>query len=342
MPKPQVLIVGCGAVGLSAGYFLSFGADITYLVRPGRKSAFVGPKKLYSYKDNELYTFADYRVIEDPSEVSGQQFAFVFDTLDGHTARSEGGTKTLSKVGALINEEQNSECFVTYDAVALDIDQHYATTLAISPTRLIFIASLLAHQPTPLVSIPPNADKTLIEKADILYSHLSKNTGLMAMNSRPVLVKKFKDVYEKNGRLKVQTLPTFFQPVTLVVLLHLVTWHIQGWPEFKYLRQNRELWSLLMRAQKEIFTLPRHGWTGWLLSIVWGSWLTAKLNTGMSQDSLPMQYHEFNKFHHGGKVNNQDVDCMVEVLADGEKSGHKMPALQELITKAKSTGVVKS
>jgi hypothetical protein len=149
MSKPQVLIVGCGAVGLSAGFFLSSGASITYLVRPGRKSAFVAPKNLYSYKENELYTFDNYRVIEDPSEVSDECFAFVFDTLDGHTARSEGGIRTLNKVGALINKQQNAHCFVVYDAVGLDTKKHYASALGISLDRLLFAGSLLAHPPTP-------------------------------------------------------------------------------------------------------------------------------------------------------------------------------------------------
>lgn len=336
MSKPKVLIVGCGAVGLSAGFFLSSGAEITYLVRPGRKSAFVAPKNLYSYKDNELHTFDNYRVIEDPSEVSGETFAFVLDTLDGFTARSENGIKTLNKVGALINEKQNAECFVVYDAVGLAMEEHYSTALGIPPTRLLFAASLLAHQPTSLITIPPNADKSLIAKADNLYVPVSKNVGLTVVNTQPRLTKRLKQIYDKNGVMKISAIPAFMGPVLLVMMLHLVTWHMDGWHEFHHLRHNKDLWPLMLRAQKEILTLPRLGWTGWLLSWVFGGWAAAKFNQGAVDAALPMHMHEFNKFHHGGKVNAQDVKMMEDLLAEGERTGHKMPALREIVERART------
>ncbi|KAF2118017.1 hypothetical protein BDV96DRAFT_571272 [Lophiotrema nucula] len=335
MSKPQVLIVGCGAVGLSVGYFLSSGASITYLVRPGRKSAFQAPRNLYSYKENVLHTFDNYRVIEDPSEASGETFAFVFDTLDGHTAQSENGTKTLQKVGFLINEKQNRDSFVVYDAIDLDIEKHYATTLAISPDRLLFAGSMLAHQPTPLISTPAAADKTLMNKADMLYSYQPGNIGLVIFNTRPKLVKRLKEVYEQNGLLKITTLPAFAQPLTIVALLHMVTWHIDGWHEFDHLRQNQELWPLMLKAQKEILTLPRLGWTGWLLSLLFGSWMTTRLNVGVADGAIPLVMHEFNKFHHGGKVFKQDIGLLEGLLADGEKTGHMMPALRRVMEQGK-------
>lgn len=342
MSKPQILIVGCGAVGLSAGYFLSTGASITYLVRPGRKPAFIPPKNLYSYKDNVLHAFGDYRVIESPSEVSGEEFYLVFDTLDGHTARSEGGVKTLKDVGDLLREKQNERSFVVYDAVGLDIEDHYATTMGIPKARFIWAGSMLAHQPTPTISIPPTADKDLIAKADMLYSDLPGNFGLMMMNSKPELVKKLKTVYEQNGRLKIQTLPAPFEPLLLVTMLHLVTWNIAGWKEFDNLYRNKELWSLMLKAQTEIFRLPRLGWKGWLFSWVFGSWATAGLNRQPEKGAFPLVYHEFNSFHHGGKVVKQDIKILEDLVADGEKNGHKMVALREVCRKAEEVEEAKA
>ena len=41
---PAVLVVGAGAVGLVMGYHLSLaGAQVTFLVRAGRKQAFQSP-----------------------------------------------------------------------------------------------------------------------------------------------------------------------------------------------------------------------------------------------------------------------------------------------------------
>ena len=52
MKKPSVLIVGAGATGLPIGYHLALaGADITYLVRPGRKAALDSRPPLYCYDD---------------------------------------------------------------------------------------------------------------------------------------------------------------------------------------------------------------------------------------------------------------------------------------------------
>jgi hypothetical protein len=342
MSKPQILIIGCGAVGLSVGYFLSTGASITYLVRPGRKPAFLAPKNLYSYKDNALYVFSDYRVIESPSEVSGEEFYCVFDTLDGHTARSEGGVSTLKAVGDLVREKQNAASFVIYDAVGLDIEDHYATTMGIPNDRLLMAASMLAHQPTPSISIPTSADKDLVAKADLLYSYQPGNVGLIVINTRPALVKKLKEVYEQNGRLKIQLVPTFAQPLLMVAMLHLVTWNIDGWKEFDHLHQNKELWSLMLKAQQEIFRLPRLGWKGWLFSWLFGSWMTAKLNKVPEKGALPLSYHEFNSFHHGGKVVKQDIKMLEDLLAEGEKSGHKMVALREVCRKAEEVEEAKA
>ncbi|KAJ5058940.1 hypothetical protein J3E74DRAFT_455272 [Bipolaris maydis] len=331
MSKPKVLIVGCGAVGLSQGYHLSAGADITYLVRPGRKPAFLAPKQLYAYKTDKLHTFSSYRVIESVAEVKGETFAFIFDTLDGHTARSENGVATIRSVGDLINEPQNEECFVIFDAVGLDIDEHYMSNLRVPKSRLSMALSMIAHQPTPQISIPATASKDLVAKADMLYTTTMPGVGLMIGNTQPALVNKVSAIYNINGALTTKTIPAFIiAPFQSVVLLHLVVWDIGGSGPFSHLRSNSELWSLLLRAQTEILRLPRYGWTGWFLSLVMGSWATEKVMTTPAEGSKPLVYHEFNAFHHGGKVAKQDLMILEETLDDGEKSGTKMESLREI------------
>jgi len=80
LSKPQVSIIGCGAVELLQGYYLPNGANINYLVRPRRKLAFIGPKQLYSYKNDDPYNFSNYRIVESLDEISGKTFTFVLDT----------------------------------------------------------------------------------------------------------------------------------------------------------------------------------------------------------------------------------------------------------------------
>lgn len=336
MSKPKVLIVGCGAVGLSQGYHLSPGADITYLVRPGRRPAFTPPKQLYSYKDDDLYTFSDYRVIESVSEVTGEAFEFVFDTLDGHTARSENGVATLRSVGDLINEPQNADCFLIYDAVGLDIEDHYTRTMRIAPTRLFLVVSMIAHQPTSQISVPTSANKDLVAKADVLYVRLPPNIGLSASNAQPALLKRLETVYNVNGKTTIRHIPAFVTSwVPTLVMLHIVTWNIDGFGPFPRLCANSELWTLMLRAQSEILNLPRFGWTGWLLSFVLGGWATRKMNEPLIEGSKPLNYEEFNEFHHGGKVAKQDLSTLEDVLREGEGVGRKMEALREVVRRAR-------
>lgn len=336
MSKPKVLIIGCGAVGLYQGYQLSAGADITYLVRPGRRPAFAPPKQLYSYKDNDLYTFSNYRVIESVSEVTGETFEFVFDTLDGHTARSENGVATLRSVGSLINEPQNANCFLVYDAIGLDIEDHYVRTVGIAPTRLFFAASSLAHQPTSQITIPASANKDLVAKADLLYSHSPPNIGLQASNAQPALWKRLEAIYNANGKLIVGTIPAFVVNWGFpLAMLHLVTWNIDGFGPFSHFYTNSELWKLMLRAQSEILNLPRFGWTGFFLSFVMGSWATKKINQLPMDGSEPLSYAEFNAFHHGGKVAEQDVVTLEDILREGERVGRKMEALREVVRRAR-------
>jgi hypothetical protein len=338
MSKPQVLIIGCGAVGLLQGFYLSPGADITYLVRPGRRSAFVGPKHLYSYKRNENYTFSDYRVVESLAEIRSETFDFVFDTLDGNTARSEDGIATIAAVGDFLNEGQNKDCFAIYAAIGLDIEKHYASTMRIAPSRLFAGLSMLVHQPTTRISLPNTASKDKVAKADLLFAYLEPDTGLAVFNTQPQLTKKLESIYNVNGKLKVQVIPAFVEPwFMLVNMLHFVTWHVDGWKPWEQFRADTELWSLMISAQTEILTLPRFGWTGWLLSFVFKSWAAEKLITPLVDGAKPMKLEEFNRFHHGGKVLKQDIRALEDVTKEGERFRRKMPALREIIQRAHET-----
>ncbi|KAF3051936.1 hypothetical protein E8E11_006161 [Didymella keratinophila] len=314
MPRPKVLIVGCCAVGLSQGYHLFASADIT----PGRKSAFTAPKHLYSYKEDHL-----------------EPFTFVFDTLDGHTARSEGGVAALKAVGDFLNEPQNAECFLVYDAVGLDIEDHYLRRTRITSSRLLLAFSMLAHQPTPTISVPSTVNKDLVAKADLLYASMPPTTGLIVFNTQPALDKKLQAIYNINGKLIMSSQPAFLASwAPSLAMLHLVTWDIDGYGSFEKLVGNTELWSLMLRAQSEILNLPRFGWKGWALSWVLGGWMTKQINLPLVEGAKPWKMEEFNAFHHGGKVSKQDRATLEDVLSEGEKQGRKMGALQEIVKRA--------
>ncbi|RAR04375.1 CocE/NonD hydrolase [Stemphylium lycopersici] len=333
MSKPKVLIIGCGAVGLTQGYILSSGADITYLVRTGRTSAFQPPKKLYDYKDDKLHVFSDYRVVESVDEVADETFYCILDTLDGHTVQSQSGISTLQAVGGLIRK--HAATFVAYSAIGLDIDEHYARTLGVARERLMPVASMLAHQPTSSISLPDSATADLARQADMLYSHMPPNYGLIVFNSQPKLTRALADVYEKHARLRIQVLPGFIASSGFLLgILQLVAWALDGFHPFPEFRGNKEIWGLLVRAQREVLRMPRFGWLGWFASLLVGSWATGKMMTGPVKTAVPLAYHEFNAFHHGSKVIKQDVKVLEDLVMEGEKAGMKMVALREILRRA--------
>ncbi|KAF2221630.1 hypothetical protein BDZ85DRAFT_265724 [Elsinoe ampelina] len=333
MSRPKILIVGAGAVGLAQGYHLSFGADITYLVRPGRKPAFLPSKRLYDYKANALRTFESYRVIESPEEVSSETFLCVFDTLDGSTARSDSGRATISAVGNLIRD--HADTFVVFDAVGLDMKEYYASTMGISMDRLLLGASMLAHQPTDKISKPPAANQDQTSQADMFFAYLAGNAGMMLSKSNPAYANVFKNVYAKNPTLSVSFLPPINEEmVVTTIIVMMVGWHTHGWGALQGFINDSDTWPLMVRAQKEILSLPRYGWIGYILSFIMGSWSTAKLHTTLDTQALPLLSHEFNKFHHGAKVLQQDFALLQDLVEQGEKEKHSMPAVKQLIQAA--------
>ena len=333
MAKPKILIIGCGAVGLSQGYHFSAGAEITYLVRPGRSSAFTPPKRLYDYKTDKLHIFEKYRLVESTEEVAGEEFYCVFDTLDGHTARSESGIATLRSIGALIRDA--STTFVVYDAIGADMEQHYASTMCIPKERFVLGLSMLAHQPTPMISAPEPSNRDLIVQADILYSNLGTDTGLAIVNKNVKLTKQIEVIYNQNGRLKIQRQPAIVGDLVMLGAVQFVAWQIEDWVAWPRLQNSGESWTLLIQAQKEILSLPRFGWTGWALSWFIGSWASGKMIESPVKGALPLAYHEFNAFHHGNKVINQNIDVLEELLVQGEKANVTMTALKEICRRAR-------
>jgi hypothetical protein len=53
----------------------------------------------------------------------------------------------------------------------------------------------------------------------------------------------------------------------------------------------------------------------------------------VEKDSLPMDFQAFNRFHHGGKVQPQDIEVMQNCVADGERQGFAMSALKEVLAR---------
>jgi len=171
----------------------------------------------------------------------------------------------------------------------------------------------------------------------MLYSYNTGDKGLIMMNTNSKLVKAFSEVYSKQPKLRIIVLPGFVESsgLVMVAMLHLMSWSIDGWYTLPEFRKNTELWNLMIRAQGEILGLSRYGWTGRLMAMWFGSWVTWKLMVAPMEAALPLQLHEFNAFHHGSKAVKQDLMTLDDLIAEGEKEKHKMPALREVIKRAR-------
>lgn len=192
---------------------------------PAALKAFAPAKRLYDYKTDKLYVFESYRVIASTTEVANEESYCVFDTLDGHTAQSENGVATLKSIGDLIRNAPST--FVLHDAVGADIEQHYASTMGISKERLVLAFSMLAHQPTPKITIPPVANRELIAQADMLYSSVA-DTGLNVVNKNAGSTKKVEAVYNQNGHLNIQRHPVIVGDLAILAMVQLVVRHLEG------------------------------------------------------------------------------------------------------------------
>ncbi|PVH93277.1 hypothetical protein DM02DRAFT_604196 [Periconia macrospinosa] len=331
MAKPKVLVLGCGATGLTHGYYFSAGNEVTFLVRPGRKPASSPPKKLYNYEEDALHTFSDYRVIESTAEVQDTEFVLVFNTLDRHTARSESGAATLRSVGDMIRETSS---FLVHNVAGPGMLDYYADTMGIPKDRHLIAVSMLAHQPTTKISFPKRAEKGVITQADMLYRPHAGGIGLVVFKSNAHLAKRLSEVYSHDDKLKVLIIPGFLEVCMDVFMVQLTAWFVDGFRPLDQFRTNTMLWELMMRAQSDVLRLPKWGWLGWVLPWLLGSWVTEKyLFRPLADPMAPMPMHEFQSFHHGGKVVQQDLEYIMDLVEEGKEAGREMLALEELATK---------
>ncbi|MFC7265579.1 ketopantoate reductase family protein [Streptomyces lutosisoli] len=333
MNQPSVLIVGAGATGLAVGYHLGLaGADVTFLVRPGRKAALDSPQLLYCYDDASLKTLDSYGVVESTAELAGKSFQFVLVTLDGHASRTDEGTAMLRALGDLI---RGSEANVVMSAFGFGVRQHYLDALSISEDRLMHgFLGMLAHQATADLPVHAPTDPAQVARASVCYKHPANKVGFRLEKGNAVAAKQFAELYNRSGvsrcALISRDLDEIFSDAGSPVYM---AGAIAGWPDFTTLVADKELWRLTCRAQGEIMALPKNGFRGRLMARVMGPRTTAKVHIKMEKDMLPLDYQAFNRFHHGGKVHAQDVEGLRACLAEGRRQGRPMPALHSLLAR---------
>lgn len=72
-----------------------------------------------------------------------------------------------------------------------------------------------------------------------------------------------------------------------------------------------------------------------MISWFLGTWATTNMIAFPGKGASPLVYHEFNAFHHGDKVVQQDVQTLEGLVAQGEKVKVKMVATKGICRRAR-------
>ncbi|WP_212758489.1 ketopantoate reductase family protein [Paenibacillus sinopodophylli] len=329
--RPNILIVGAGAVGVPVGYHLSLSdSDITFLVREGRKALFQSPQQLYCYDDATVKSFTDFNVIENVSELGDTKFQFIIITLDGHTSRTIESIDMLRKLGEMVRA---SEAIVIMCGSGIGLREHYLSVMQISEQRLLRgVFGMLSHQTNADLPIHAPTDRDKLAKTSVCYKHPKSRVGFQIETNNKTAANQFSQIYSQCEVSRCgQLSPTLFDLYSSIGFPVYAACEIAGWKDFSTVVSNKEIWRIACRAQGEIAALPQHGLLGKMMALFMGPRMMAKVHLKMERDMMPLDYQAFNRFHHGGKVRAQDLESMRNSLAEGERRGHKMSALQELL-----------
>jgi hypothetical protein len=330
MANSSVLIVGAGALGIVTGYHLHLaGADVSFLVRPNRLAALREPQVLYCYNDHELKRFSEYQAFAAVDEATARPHDFVIVTLDGATCRGDEATALLRELGQAMQRDKSVAVIS-----GVGVRDYCRRVMGLPEERVIEgTMGLLSYQ-TDRVALPlnPPTDPERLAQASMAYHHVGGNPGFMVAASPKKPAKAFAELYNRSGVSKCSVVPAkLYATFTSSIFAVMAIFDMSGWPDAETMAKDGELMSLGSSAMKEIMRLPEHGVMGKVGSLFISPGRLAKNNLKMEQDCLPVDYSAFNKFHHGGKVREQDMQVLRDSLQSGRGQGKSMPALTELL-----------
>lgn len=332
MSASRVLIVGAGALGLTTGYHLQLaGAEISFLVRPHRVDALSAPQRLYSYGDHDLKTLESYQLFSSTADLRGQHFDFVLLTLDGATCRSEQGVATLTELG---RELADSGASLVINGVGVGLYEHIKTTTGFAGAKLLegtmkMFAYQVGSAGTPL---PSAGDLDLHNAADIAYLNFADGVGFFVTSKPKQASKAFPALYNQCGVATCKRMPrSVYAMSSNMFFAFTVASELNGWKGTDALIAERDLWHLSCSSQREIMGLSCHGLVGKLASRLLSDARLEKAMRDSDHNASAMGFTAFNRFHHGGKVLEQNIQILENCIALGEGEGRSMSATKSLL-----------
>jgi len=329
-----VLIVGAGALGLTCAHHLQLaGAEISFLVRPHRLEDLSRPQQLYCYNDHSLKTLEGYSVLTEAELSRGQQFDFVLLTLDGATCRSEQGSATLSALGQALAD---SDAGLVVSAVGIGLYEFIQARTGLSREQILpGTMRMFAYQVDQAdMPLPPPTDIALHNSADVAYLSFPDRVGFFISARPKKLSRAFSSLWDACGMLTCKRMPDKIYTIFSNSFFPFTTaCEVNGWQGTDALIADGELWHLCCEAQREIMRLRQHGLTGKLFALLMSDARLEKMMRDMAREGSPIGFTAFNRFHHGGKVLEQDIQIMENCAAVGQQNGQAMSAVNTLLSR---------
>lgn len=331
MSKPNVLVVGAGALGTTCAYFLQLaGAKISFLVRPHRVEQMGDSQRLFSYADHDVKLLNDYTLYDHSDQLKGEHFDYILLTLDGATCLSEQGTATIRVLGELFSDSQTQ---LIINGVGFELYEFIQKTTGFSSNQLLegTLASYAYQIDRPNTPLPQPSDRELHDSCDIAFYQFDQ-AGFMLANNPRTSAKAFAKLMARSEKMSCRSVPrTLYRMFTSIFFSFSVGSEIDGWRGTPALVDNHELWSLVCESQREIMRLKAFGLIGKLMALITSDKKSAERMLGVEAAAPLIDLNLFNQFHHGGKVLEQDVQVLENCIAVGSREGDEMNASKELI-----------
>ncbi|MFM9589984.1 ketopantoate reductase family protein [Streptomyces scabiei] len=325
-----MIIVGAGSVGVLAGYDLSrAGADVTFLVRPHRREQLARPQALYSYNDHTLHHFSDYDVITDPAELSQRTADFLIVTLDGAALRAEAGLRLVSEIGRAY---RGTDTKVVLATIGLQVQSWFVqqSGLADDQVALGSTGALIHEVSAAKLPLDPTVDKDLIATADYAFSHTSP-AGFILEDSSPELTAAFTSLHSGEGVPAAVSMPAGQLALAAALLAPMLAWSLLGWRPLQEIDLDDETWQVGVESTREIQRLSVFGEAGRAAAEETDAASVTGFLRQQAQDCMPIDLAAFNAYHHGGKVNRQDIEFFQQARRLAADDGAATPALDILV-----------
>ena len=334
-PSARILIVGAGAMGIIMGKLLQAGgAEISYLVRPNRLEKLSRPQLLYSFDDHRLSSFTGYELLTDAMQITRDRYDFVVFTIDGIALRSEEGQALVRRIGEIARGTRTK---VLIGTMGVDLRKKFLELSGLDPAQVFNGGLYILVYQADRVTLPlhPPTDAQLLAQADFAHRQAAP-MGFFVDESAREAAHEFASLWEASGTSQCVVLSeeAFSTQVPAVFALF-VACDIMGWPSWRLMHTDPDLWELAAEATREIQGLSINGETGKQAQKTTTAQGLIDMWRSLEEETLPADLLEFNRFHHGGKVFEQDIELLKDCVALGHAEGKPMAALEQLIERSR-------